>query len=65
MLWVIAMKQNIGTADRIIRIIVGIIVAVVAVMYNLWWLWIFVVVLLGTAVTGWCGLYRLLGISTR
>jgi hypothetical protein len=59
------MKKNIGTVDRIVRIIVGIILAAVAAIYGIWWIWIFVVILIGTAVIGWCGLYRLLGISTK
>jgi hypothetical protein len=61
----VIMKPNIGIIDRIVRIIVAVVLAIVAGMYGIWWLFIFVAVLLGTAIIGWCGLYQALGISTK
>jgi outer membrane murein-binding lipoprotein Lpp len=65
----IIMKKNIGTTDKIIRIIVA---AVLAVLYltgtvhgilGIIFL-IAAVVLVVTTLTGFCGLYKILGIST-
>lgn len=61
------MKPNEGTADRVIRAVIAIVAAIAA------WqttgalsiiLWILAAVMALTAVTGFCGLYRLFGIST-
>jgi hypothetical protein len=54
------MKQNVGTVDRIIRIVVG---AAGIVFLPSWWKAVGVVVL-ATGLIGWCGLYTLLGKST-
>jgi membrane-bound ClpP family serine protease len=63
------MKPNEGSTDRIIRVIVGIVLIVIgwAVLGNNTLgviLDIIGVILLITAITGFCGIYRLLGIST-
>jgi len=57
------MKQNIGTVDRLIRVILGLVIITVGLYFENWW------GLLGllpifTALIGWCGLYKVLGIST-
>lgn len=57
------MNKNIGTADKIIRIIVGIIIIALGIYYRSWWGFL-AVIPLGTAVVGFCGLYPLLGINT-
>ncbi|MFZ5981580.1 MAG: YgaP family membrane protein [Candidatus Zixiibacteriota bacterium] len=57
------MKQNIGTADRIIRIIVGLAIGTVGLYYKSWW-GLLGLLPLGSAVVGFCGLYPLLGIDT-
>lgn len=61
------MNQNVGTIDRVARIILGIVLLLYATAfpatgYN-WIGWIGVVPLL-TAVIGWCPAYSLFGIST-
>ena len=63
------MKPNEGSIDRIIRVILGIVLIVIgwAVLGNNTLgviLDIIGVILLITAITGFCGIYRLLGIST-
>ncbi len=56
--------RNIGTVDRILRIVVGLIlISLVFVGPQSTWGWIGVIPLL-TAFIGWCPLYRLLGIKT-
>jgi hypothetical protein len=57
------MKQNVGALDRIIRLIVGVIIIVVGVIYNSWWGLIGVLVVL-TGLTGRCAAYIPFGINT-
>jgi hypothetical protein len=57
------MKPNVGTTDRIIRLIVGIIIIVIGAILNSWWGLIGVLVFL-TGLLGQCGLYRIFGINT-
>lgn len=57
--------RNIGTLDRIVRIVLGIVlVALVFVGPETRWGWLGLVPLI-TGVVGFCPLYRLLGITTR
>jgi uncharacterized membrane protein len=60
-------QKNEGTTDRVIRIIGGGVALVAAYMSAGVLQLVLTVagaVLIGTGVTGFCGLYRLLGIST-
>ena len=57
------MNCNVGTADRIIRVIIAIIFAILGFVFSPWWFVITVIALL-TAIFGWCGLYALTGAST-
>ena len=60
-----AMNMNVGTVDRVLRVIVGIaLIAIVFVGPKTPWGWIGVVPLL-TAFISFCPLYTLLGINTR
>lgn len=60
------MQKNVGTADRAIRIIIG--VALLSLVFtrqdNLRWLGLIGLVPLLTAFVSWCPLYTLLGIKT-
>lgn len=57
------MKRNVGNVDRIVRIVAG--VAVIAAgLYFQSWLGALGLVLIGTALVGFCPLYTLLGINT-
>ena len=56
--------KNVGTVDRAIRIIVGVVlIALVFVGSQTAWGWIGVVPL-ATGLLGWCGLYTVLGMKT-
>ena len=56
--------KNVGTLDRAIRIIVGVVlIALVFVGPQTAWGWIGVVPL-ATGLLGWCGLYTVLGMKT-
>ncbi len=58
------MHKNIGTIDRVARIVIGLaLVAIALTQPGAWWGWIGVVPL-ATAVVGWCPAYRLLGLRT-
>jgi cytochrome c biogenesis protein ResB len=52
------MGQNVGMADRIIRIILAVVFIILALMYSPWW-FIPAVIALVTGIVGWCGLYSL------
>lgn len=56
--------QNVGTIDRVIRIVVGLVlIALVFVGPQTPWGWIGVIPLV-TAVIGWCPLYSVIGLKT-
>ena len=57
------MKKNVGGIDKIIRIIIGVVIAVLGIVYQSWW-GLLAILPLGTALVGFCGLYPLFGIST-
>jgi len=58
------MGKNVGTVDRIARLIVGAgLISLVFIGPQTPWGWIGVIPLL-TAVVGFCPLYRMLGIGT-
>lgn len=58
------MAKNVGTIDRIVRIIAGLVLIGIALTQpGAWWGWIGVVPLV-TALVGWCPAYRLLGMRT-
>jgi Protein of unknown function (DUF2892). len=57
------MQANVGSADKTIRIVVGIAVIAAGVMYQNWWGAVGLVPL-ATALMGWCPPYSLLGINT-
>ncbi|MCB1417826.1 MAG: DUF2892 domain-containing protein [Zhengella sp.] len=62
-------KTNMGTADRAIRAIAGVVLLALYFMGTATGVWQWValivgIVLLATAVLGWCPPYSLLGINT-
>jgi hypothetical protein len=61
------MGQNVGMADRIVRIILAIVFIVLALIlpgkYSALW-FIPAVIALVTGIVGWCGLYTLFGWNT-
>lgn len=58
------MNRNIGSMDRTIRIVLGLILlALVFVGPQTAWGWLGLV-LIGTALVGWCPPYALFGINT-
>ena len=58
------MKHNVGSVDRIIRVVLGLAIIAAGVYYRSWWGALGAVPLL-TATIGWCPAYLPFGISTR
>lgn len=57
------MKKNVGTTDKIIRIVIGLGIAAAGIYYQSWW-GLLAIIPLATAFVGICGLYSIFGIST-
>lgn len=58
------MTQNVGSVDRGIRALLGILILMLGIAYNSW-LGLIGIIPLFTAMVGWCPAYSLLGISTK
>jgi hypothetical protein len=57
------MNKNIGSTDKIIRLTIGLIIAVLGIVYQSWW-GLLAIVPLTTAFINFCPLYSLFGLST-
>jgi hypothetical protein len=57
------MKKNVGTIDRVIRVVVGLIIFTVGYYYSSWWGLVGLLPIL-TAIIGYCPPYQLFGINT-
>jgi len=57
------MKTNVGTTDRIIRIVAGLIIAGVGVYFKSFW-GLLALIPLFTGTVGWCALYAPFRFST-
>ena len=57
------MKKNVGSADKIIRIILGVLIIALGI-YNQSWLGLVGIAPLFTAFISWCPVYSLIGVST-
>ena len=62
-IWEAAVKKNIGSTDRILRIIVGLVLIAFGFYYQTWWGAIGIIPL-ATALINWCPAYVPFGIST-
>jgi hypothetical protein len=58
------MKPNVGSADKVIRIILGIVIVALGFIYQSWWGLVGIVPLL-TGVFNFCPAYSLIGVSTK
>ena len=58
------MKSNVGSTDRTLRAIIGIVVLALGYYYSSWW-GLLGLIPLGTALFSRCALYSVFGISTR
>lgn len=58
------MKINMGSVDRVLRVVAGLVIIGAGIAFRSWW-GVIGVILLATAAIGFCPLYTLLGVSTR
>ena len=58
------MKQNVGSTDKTIRIILGIVIAAVGIYFKSWWGLVALVPFL-TAFVSFCPLYPIFGLSSK
>lgn len=57
------MKKNVGSTDKVVRIVLGLIIIALGINYQSW-LGIIGLVPIFTALIGWCPAYLPFGIST-
>ena len=57
------MKSNVGSIDRLVRIVLGLLIAIVGVIFSSWW-GLIGLVLIATGLFKICPLYSLLKITT-
>jgi hypothetical protein len=57
------MKKNVGNFDRVARLILGLVVIALGILFQSWW-GLAGVVFLFTSAAGWCPVYLPFGIST-
>jgi hypothetical protein len=57
------MKPNVGTKDAMVRMVLGVLIALAGIYYTSWW-GLLAFVPLVTAYFNFCPLYKLLGINT-
>jgi predicted RND superfamily exporter protein len=57
------MQYNVGKADKVVRIIIGVVIIALGLYFKSWWGAIGLVPLL-TALIGWCPVYVPFGIKT-
>ncbi len=54
---------NVGTTDKIIRVVIGLVTIWLAVQFSYWWL-ILTIIMFATAGMGWCPVNKMLGMNT-
>ncbi len=57
------MKKNVGSIDRVLRLIVGLVIIALGFIYETWWGLVGIIPLFTSSV-GWCPAYLPFGIST-
>lgn len=57
------MNHNVGSVDRLLRIILGLLIAILGVVFDSWW-GLVGIIPLATGLFSFCPLYLLLKIST-
>ncbi len=57
------MKKNVGSADKMIRIVLGVVIAALGIYFKSWWDLVGIVPL-ATAFMNWCPAFSLLGVTS-
>lgn len=58
------MKPNVGSADRVVRLVLGVVIIALGFYFKSW-LGVIGVVAIATALLNFCPAYKLIGFSTR
>lgn len=58
------MTTNVGTVDKVIRIVLAIIIGALGFYYQTWW-GLIAIIPIATVFVGFCPLYKPFGISTK
>ncbi len=58
------MKKNVGSGDKIFRILLGIVIILLGIIFKSW-LGVIGIIPLGTALFEFCPLYAIFGMSTQ
>ena len=56
------MHHNVGGIDQILRIVLGVVICTIGVIYNNWWRLVGLIPLV-TVTMSWCPIYNLMGLS--
>ncbi|MGA0350739.1 MAG: YgaP family membrane protein [bacterium] len=57
------MHHNVGGIDQILRIVLGVVICTIGVIYNNWWGLVGLIPLV-TGTMSWCPVYNLVGLSS-
>lgn len=57
------LSDNIGRSDRVIRVVLGLVILMLGLLFQSWWGLIGLAPIM-TGVSGFCPLYQLLGLNT-
>ena len=57
------MQCNVGKSDKVFRIILGLVIGVIGIIYQSWW-GLIGLIPLGTALMGFCPLYPIIKANT-
>ena len=57
------MHHNVGGIDQILRIVLGVVICTIGVIYNNWWGLVGLIPLV-TGTMSWCLVYNLVGLSS-
>ena len=57
------MKKNVGNIDKVVRLILGLVIIALGILYQSWWGLVGVLPIC-TSTIGWCPAYMPFGIST-
>ena len=57
------MHHNVGGIDQILRIVLGVVICTIGVIYNNWWGLVGLIPLV-TGTMSWCPLYNLVGLPS-
>jgi len=58
------MKKNVGSIDRWLRIVLGLVIAILGVLFESWW-GLISVILIGTAIFNFCPIWAIFKFSTN